>query len=110
MGLVNVGGLVPGAAAPDAATVLASLRRGEADAHLVEHNRRTGGDGCARVGGRAGDGDSDDFADGLESGLGVIGDGGLDVPLALAAGADVLFGAAELDLGGRWPSIRRPGR
>jgi hypothetical protein len=36
---------------------------------------------------------------GFHGGLGVEGDGGLDVPLALAAGADVLLGAAELELG-----------
>jgi hypothetical protein len=51
------------------------------------------------VGSRPGDCDGDDFTDGLEAGLSVVGDGSLDVPLALAAGADVLLGAAELELG-----------
>ena len=36
---------------------------------------------------------------GFHAGLGVVGDRSLHVPLAFAAGADVLLGAAELELG-----------
>jgi hypothetical protein len=49
--------------------------------------------------GGAGDGDGNDLADRLHAGLGVEGHGSLHVPLALAAGADVLLGAANLSFG-----------
>src|SRR5262249_52852754 len=81
--LVHVRGLIPGAAASDAAPVLAGLGRREAHAHLVERDRSAGRDCGAWVGSWPGDCDGDDFTDGLEAGFGVVGDGGLDVPLAL---------------------------
>jgi hypothetical protein len=58
-----------------------------------------GRDGPTGVVGWSGDGDGDDFADRFEAGFGVVGDSGLHIPLALAAGADVLLAAAELELG-----------
>jgi len=99
VGLVHVGSLIPRAAASDASAVLASFGRGIADAHLVEDDGGAGRDRGAGVGGGPGHGDGNDFTYGLESWLGVESDGGLNVPLALAARADVLFGAAELELG-----------
>src|SRR5262249_34438109 len=95
---VHVGGLIPGAAAADPTAVLTRLRDGEADAHAVEHDRAAGRDRGTRVGAGPGDGDGDDLADRLHAGLSMEGDGGLDIPLALTAGADVLFSAAELEL------------
>jgi hypothetical protein len=98
VGLVHVGGLIPRAATADTAAVLARLGDGEADAHTVEHDRGAGRDRRTWIGGGPGDGDGDDFPDRLHAGLGVEGDGGLDVPLPLATSADVLLGAVELAL------------
>lgn len=92
--------LVPwyrGAAAADAASV-SRLGRGEADAYLVELERDARRDRGTRIACGTGDCHDDDLADGLGAGLGVVGGGGLNVPPALAAGADVLLIAAELEL------------
>src|SRR5580700_2964432 len=89
MGLALLGlKLIPRAAAADAAAVLAGLGNGEADAHLVEHDRRAGRDRRARIRARAGHRDGDYLADRLHAGLGVEGDGGLDIRFVAAKAAE----------------------
>jgi hypothetical protein len=89
MGLALLGlKLIPRAAAADTAAVLAGLGNGEADAHLVEHDRRAGRDRRARIRARSGHRDGAYLADRLHAGLGVEGDGGLDIRFVAAKAAE----------------------